>query len=117
VTARRWRILCLASLGTMIGVSAVGGILSVRLGEPPLAVRIACLAAIGLAFATFVASIPPVIVRAFLAGHERLGNRDHPLVGFLLRHERRVVWAIWLVWALGAAIALPVAVRDVMSGP
>jgi hypothetical protein len=57
------------------------------------------------------------MVRAFLPGHERLGNRDLALVAFLLRHERAVVWAVWLLWALGAAIALPVAIRDVMSQP
>jgi hypothetical protein len=70
-----------------------------------------------LAFLCFVISVPPVAIRFFIAAQERIGNADHPLVRFLREHEQQAVRAVWLLWAVGILIALPVAIHDWMQVP
>ncbi|MBI4193689.1 MAG: hypothetical protein HY526_01280 [Betaproteobacteria bacterium] len=112
-----WRVLCLGSFAVLAAAGVIGGVLEQVVGEPPLVYLLVVWGCMGLAFLCFIVSVPPVAIRFFIAGQERIGNADYALVRFLREHEWQVVRVVWLVWAVGALIALPVAIRDWTQAP
>ena len=58
-------------------------------------------------FVVFAFSLPPTMVKVFLAGQASIGNADKGLIQLLDRHHVGVIYAIWGIWILGAAVALP----------
>ncbi|OGA45918.1 MAG: hypothetical protein A3F74_15570 [Betaproteobacteria bacterium RIFCSPLOWO2_12_FULL_62_58] len=116
VGPRPWRVLCFGSFLILVVLGGVGGMLE-QVVEPPLPYLVVVWGCMGLAFLGFIISVPPVVIRFFIAGQERIGNAEHALVRFLREHEWQVVRAVWLLWALGALIAVPAAVYDWMQAP
>ena len=114
-----WRLLCLGSFVAMVALGIAGAVAEGLMEGAPasLAFRLAFAVPMGLAFLLFVASVPPVAIRFFIAAQERIGNAAHPIVRFLREHERSVVIAVWLVWIAGALIAAPVIVQDILHAP
>ena len=113
-----WRILCLSSFGTIIVVGIIGNVLQAVMPERTLPfVRVAFMAVMVAAFVALVVSVPPVIVRLFILGQERIGNGDHHIIRFLREHERQIVYVIWTVFALGGAMGIPFAIRDWIKNP
>lgn len=56
------------------------------------------------------------MLRVFLWGQRRIGNEAVPMVRFLADHQSGVVLAMWAVFALGLAVALPAMVADEFFG-
>jgi len=106
MAVRTWGIVAGASVATMLVVSIVGSVLEAR-GPVSPSVRTGFIATAIGAFAVLVIAVPPLAMRLFLAGQVAIGNAEHPLVAFLLRHEANVVRAFWVLMASGLAIALP----------
>jgi hypothetical protein len=119
MTPATWRLLCLGSFVAMVALGITGAVAEGLMEGAPasLALRLAFAVPMGLAFLLFVASVPPVAIRFFIAGQLRIGNAAHPVVRFLQRNEQAVVIAVWLVWIAGALIAAPVIIQDIMSAP
>ena len=114
-----WRLLCLGSFAAMIVLGIAGAVAQGMAGEAPAspAMQLAFAVPMGVAFLLFLASVPPVAVRFFIAAQERIGNAAHPVVRFLREHERAVVITVWLVWIAGALVAAPVVVDDILRSP
>lgn len=111
MATRTWGLAAGASLIVMITVSVVGGILQ-RRGPLAPVLRNGTITIMLLAFAVLATAVPPLALRAFLAGQVAIGNAAHPIVAFLLRQETNVVRAFWLLMAGGVIIALPVILRE-----
>lgn len=58
-------------------------------------------------FIAFVFSLVPTMVKLFLAGQTSIGNSDKGFIRLFDRHQSGVVFTIWGIWILGAAVALP----------
>ena len=114
-----WRLLCLGSFAAMIALGIAGAVVQGMAGETPASpvIQLAFAIPTGIAFLIFVASVPPVAIRFFIAAQERIGNAAHPIVRFLREHERGVVIAVWVVWIAGTLIAAPVIVQDILRAP
>ena len=82
---------------------------------PTLAPTLAKIVAFGLFLALGFAAIP-LMLRVFLWGQRRIGNEAVPMVRFLAEHQTGVVVAVWIVFALGLAIALPAMLADEFFG-
>ena len=79
------------------------------------AATLAKLVAFGLFLAIGFAAIP-LMLRVFLWAQRRIGNEAVPMVRFLAEHQTGVVLAVWIVFGLGLAIALPAMVADEFFG-
>jgi hypothetical protein len=114
-----WRLLCFGSFAAIIALGIAGAVAQGMMAEAPAspAMQLAFAIPIGIAFLLFLASVPPVAIRFFIAAQERIGNAAHPVVRFLRKHERAVVIAVWLVWIAGALVAAPVIVEDILRAP
>src|SRR5260370_26905646 len=80
-----------------------------------LAPTLAKIVAFGLFLALGFAAIP-LMLRVFLWAQRRIGNEAVPMVRFLADHQTGVVVAVWIVFALGLAIALPAMLADEFFG-
>lgn len=109
--AVRWGIVAGLSFAVMVAASIVGSVLEAR-GSASPSVKITIITTAIGAFVVLAVAIPPLALRAFLAGQVAIGNAASPLVAFLLRQETNVVRAFWVLMAAGVAIALPAILRE-----
>lgn len=111
-----WRALCLTSLAIMLIISAASGVIERHIPDPvqsPAGWLV--LGLLGAAVLGFVASVPPIAIRWFIATQQRIGNGAHPVIAYLAENEGNVVIVVWAMWAVGAAIAIPAALYDWMT--
>ena len=74
--------------------------------------RYAPIAVMGAILLAFAFSAIPVMVKLVL-GAQKVAGTDHlPVVKAALSAEAMVVWVIWVLMALGLAIAIPAAIGD-----
>lgn len=111
MAVRTWGIVAATSLTVMVAASIVGRVLEAR-GSASPSVKITIIVIAVGAFVVLALAIPPLALRAFLAGQVSIGNTESPLVAFLLRQETNVVRAFWVLMAAGVAIALPAILRE-----
>ncbi len=107
-----WRRVCAISLLVLITAGWLGNALQGRIGRLGL---VSLAAVIDVALLAFLISIPPVMVRALIDAQRRLGNSDVAAVRFIERNERGVVRLMWIVWALGALLAAPFVIHDLVT--
>lgn len=107
-----WRRICAISLLVLITAGWLGNALQGRIGRLGL---VSLAAVIDVALLAFLISIPPVMVRALIDAQRRLGNSDVAAVRFIERNERGVVRLMWIVWALGALLAAPFVIHDLVT--
>jgi hypothetical protein len=58
-------------------------------------------------FIVFAFSLVPTLVKLFVAGQGGIGNADKGFIQLIARHQVGVIVAIWGIWILGIAVALP----------
>ena len=115
---RYWLLLCGGNLAALVVLSNIGNTLESRgiaIDRLPALVRTGLRGLGLLALVGFVVSVPPTMLKLFVAGQIRIGNGGHPMVGFLQDHETAVVRAVWAVWLTGTLIALPFLLRAARS--
>ena len=99
-----WLLLFVAQIATLAVLAAAG---SITAAVPALRyLGWACAAGIFL-------SIPPLVVKAFVAAQIRIGNGDVALVRGLSQHEVAVVLGVWLMIAAALWMALPQIQKDI----
>jgi hypothetical protein len=111
--------LAVGSFVAMIALSVLGAILQSRgwHPDPEHPDRIGYIVG-GVFFALFLLlafSLVPLMIRLFVAGQGRIGNRERGLIQFLAAHERGAAYAIWALWGAGLAIATPVMLHDLFG--
>ncbi len=96
----------------VIGIAVLGNVLeAMGVAPPPPAFRLPFLTAYLILVLAFVLSLVPVIVKTVL------GAQDAGAVAVLVRHQDRIVWALWLLILLGLAIALPAMIANGFFAP
>lgn len=63
-------------------------------------------------FMVFGALLVPVCLKGFIILQVRAGNADLSLVKHLTQNAMQVVYGVWIVFALGLGISLPVMIRQ-----
>lgn len=114
LSAGMWRRICAISLLALIAAAWLANALEGRLGRLGL---VSLAAVTDVALLALLASIPPVLVRGLIDIQKHIGNGDVAAVRFLERNERGVVRLMWIVWIMGALVAAPFVVHDLMSEP
>jgi len=117
MTQRTWLILCLGSLFCLIVLGAGVSVLEARYAEPPPGAQLLLGVPMIALILCLVVSLPPLFVPAFIEAQVRVGNGALPWVAFMASNPQRIVRAIWLVWGIGAVIALPWAIWDWTHDP
>ncbi|MCG3144272.1 MAG: hypothetical protein HONDAALG_01680 [Gammaproteobacteria bacterium] len=107
-----WRRICAISLLVLITAGWLGNTLEGRIGRPGM---VGLAAVIDVALLAFIVSIPPVLVRGLIDVQRLIGNSDVAAVRFLERNERGVVRLMWIVWLLGALLAAPFVIHDLLT--
>lgn len=114
LSAGMWRRICAISLLVLITAAWLGNTLEGRLARLGL---VSLAAVTDVALLAFIISIPPVMVRALIDVQKHIGNGDVAAVRFLERNERGVVRLMWIVWIVGALVAAPFVIHDLVSEP
>lgn len=63
-------------------------------------------------FVVFAFGSIPLFIKLFVLLATRVGLGAHPVVKKLTGHFWAAVWAFWILYAAGLAIALPTMIRD-----
>jgi hypothetical protein len=107
---RTHAIICGALFALLFGIPIVGNALQAA-GIAPLSSRYGLVFMIfyfGL-FLAFGLSAIPVMVMAVLRGQAKIGDGT-PFEG-LVRHQNKIIWAMWILILAGTTIAIPAAIK------
>jgi hypothetical protein len=107
---RTHAIICGVLFALLIGIPMVGNAL-LAAGAAPLPSRYG-LAFMIFYFGLFLAfglSAIPVMVMAVLRGQAKIGD-GAPFEG-LVRHQNKIIWAMWILILAGCAVAIPAAIQ------
>ncbi|GAB3714763.1 hypothetical protein GCM10027592_54780 [Spirosoma flavus] len=63
-------------------------------------------------FLLLVMALVPIVLQNYLAAQQKIGNGNLPMVQFLDRQSRLVVFGFWIILGLGVATALPYMIKD-----
>jgi len=63
-------------------------------------------------FIVFAFSLVPTLVKVFVAGQGAIGNADKGFIQLIARHQVGVIFAIWVIWIMGIAVALPAMINS-----
>ena len=110
-STRHWLVALASLVGLVLASGVTLSVLFARAGAagglPSLSVVMPLRILVVVGIAGAIACVPPLVVRSFVGGQRRIGNRDEPRVAWVAQHEAGVVHGLWLVWGAGLLIALP----------
>jgi hypothetical protein len=118
LATRTWVLLCAGQLGLIILFSIFGPSAetwsTAATASQATRAWLTAVRVIGVtAIVGFIATIPPVVLRSFIAGQVRIGNGSLPKVVWLQQHETAVIVGVWILWATGFAMAAPTIMQDI----
>lgn len=115
-----YKVVVACAAGALIIFVIVGKFIEISgIVADPQSYRTAQLIAIGTSLVLFfVISFAgvPIFVRFFIFIQTKIGNGEHPAIKFLTRHEKRIVYGLWIFFALGALLAVPAMIYDIVAG-
>jgi hypothetical protein len=115
-STRTWLVVLASLIGLVVACGVALTLLFSRAraegGLPSLAVVMPLRILAVVAIAGAIACVPPLMVRSFVGGQHRIGNRDEPRVAWVAQHQSGVVGGLWLVWGAGLLVALPAMVGE-----
>lgn len=117
LNTKLWGISAALMVFLLVALSVAGQILASRLAADPDSYRQAgiiiksagLILVFGLGFC-----LAPLMARAVLGFQVHIGNSQVPIVASLLRHESNLVLGFWAVWSLGAVVAGPTVLRELI---
>ncbi|MBD2702876.1 WG repeat-containing protein [Spirosoma sp. BT702] len=63
-------------------------------------------------FLVMVMAMVPIVLQNYLSAQHKIGNGNVPMVQFIARQPRLVVFGFWIMMGLGVAMALPYMIKD-----
>jgi hypothetical protein len=107
---RTHAIICGALFALLIGIPMLGNALQAAGMRPPSGrYQLAFMIFYFGLFLAFGLSAIPVMVKAVLRGQAKIGD-GAPFEG-LVRHQDKIIWAMWILILAGIVVAIPAAIR------
>lgn len=104
-------ILCASLFAALFGIPIIGNIVQTTSGATvPHAAQLPFMIGYMILFLAFGLSAIPVMVMAVLRGQATIG--DGAPFAPLVRHQNKIIWAMWILILAGAAIALPAMIQS-----
>jgi hypothetical protein len=108
---RTHAIICGALFALLFGIPILGNTLQATgVAPPPRGVLLPFMIGYMVLFLAFGLSAIPVIVMTVLRGQAKIGD-GRPFQG-LVRHQNKIIWAMWILILAGAAVALPAMIQS-----
>ena len=107
---RAHALICAILFALLLGIPIVGNILQASGMAPPAAAPLLAFQIFYFAlFLAFGLSAIPVIVMVVLRQQE--GVTAEPIAA-MVRNQKAIVWALWILILLGTVVAVPAAIHD-----
>jgi hypothetical protein len=101
-------IVCACLFAALFGIPIVGNIVqAMTTATVPHAAQLPFMIGYMMLFLAFGLSAIPVMVMSVLRGQAKIGN-GAPLV----RHQNKIIWAMWILILAGTAIAFPAMIQS-----
>jgi len=108
---RTHAIICGALFALLFGIPILGNTLqAMGTAPPPAAFRLTFMIGYMILFLAFGLSAIPVMVMSVLKGQAKIGD-GAPFEG-LVRHQNKIIWAMWILILAGTAVALPTMIQS-----
>jgi len=108
---RTHAIICGVLFALLIGIPILGNVLQAAgTAPPPAGFRLAFMIGYMILFLAFGLSAIPVMVMSVLKGQAKIGD-GAPFEG-LVRHQNKIIWAMWILILAGTAVALPTMIQS-----
>jgi hypothetical protein len=108
---RTHAIICGVLFAFLIGIPILGNALQAAgTAPPPRAFQLPFMIGYMVLFLAFGLSAIPVMVMAVLRGQAKIGD-GAPFEG-LVRHQNKIIWAMWILILAGTAVALPMMIQS-----
>ena len=108
---RTHAIICGVLFALLIGIPILGNTLQAMGTAPPSAAfRLPFMIGYMILFLAFGLSAIPVMVMSVLKGQAKIGD-GAPFEG-LVRHQNKIIWAMWILILAGTAVALPTMIQS-----
>jgi hypothetical protein len=104
-------ILCACLFAALFGIPIVGNIVQATSNATvPYAMQLPFMIGYMILFLVFGLSAIPVMVMAVLRGQAKIG--DGAPFAPLVRHQNKIIWAMWILILTGTAIAFPIIIQS-----
>ena len=104
-------IICAVLFALLFGIPIVGNIVqATTTATAPRALQLPFMIGYMILFLAFGLSAIPVMVMAVLRGQAKIG--DGAPFAPLVRHQNKIVWAMWILILAGTAVALPAMIQS-----
>jgi hypothetical protein len=104
-------IICACLFAALFGIPIIGNIVQATSNATaPRAAQLPFMIGYMLLFLAFGLSAIPVMVMSVLRGQAKIGD-GAPFTP-LVRHQNKIIWAMWILILAGTAIALPVMIQS-----
>jgi hypothetical protein len=108
---RTHAIVCGVLFALLIGIPILGNAFQAAgAAPPPRAFQLPFMIGYMVLFLAFGLSAIPVMVMAVLRGQAKIGD-GRPFEG-LVRHQNKIIWAMWILILAGTAVALPAMIQS-----
>ncbi len=113
---KKCTIICVISLGLILILSMIGGVLEssgivTKESVGPLGIKIILAIYVALFIIPAFAVVPPFL-RAFTMLQRAIGHGDFVIIKFIRKNERNITYCIWVIFLFGIIMALPFAIKD-----
>ena len=104
-------IICAVLFALLFGIPIAGNIVqATSTTTVPRAAQLPFMIGYMILFLAFGLSAIPVMVMAVLRGQAKIG--DGAPFAPLVRHQNKIIWAMWILILAGTAIALPAMIQS-----
>jgi hypothetical protein len=107
---RTHAIICGVLFALLVGIPIAGNIVqAMGTASLPHALQLPFMIGYLILFLAFGLSAIPVMVMAVLRGQAKIG--DGAPFAPLVRHQNKIIWAMWILILAGTAVALPAMIQ------
>ncbi|HTT97918.1 MAG TPA: hypothetical protein VMF58_07700 [Rhizomicrobium sp.] len=104
-------IICAVLFVLLFGIPIIGNIVQATSnGTVPHAAQLPFMIGYMVLFLAFGLSAIPVMVMSVLRGQAKIG--DGAPFAQLVRHQNKIIWAMWILILAGTAVALPTMIQS-----
>ena len=104
-------VICAVLFALLFGIPIIGNIVqATTTATAPKALQLPFMIGYMILFLAFGLSAIPVMVMSVLRGQAKIG--DGAPFAPLVRHQNKIIWAMWILILAGTAVALPTMIQS-----